>query len=87
MYLPIIWTENIPLFRVYYLKIFVLSKVLNFVLLVPPVAWFTINLQTGHFKTETMRELFYYDQIYYEVYLNFFSNQFFQKLYFVCVLS
>ena len=31
-----------------YLKTFVLSKVLNVVLLVPPFLWFTMDLQTGH---------------------------------------
>ena len=36
--------------RAQYLKIFVLSKVLNFVLLVPPVVWFIMDLQTGHLE-------------------------------------
>ena len=35
--------------RAQYLKIFVLTKVPNFVLLVPPVVRFTMDLQTGHF--------------------------------------
>ena len=43
-----------------YLKIFVLGKVPNFVLLVPPVVWFTMVLQTGHLEDSSMRELFYY---------------------------
>ena len=32
------------------LKIFVLKNVLKFVLLVPPVVWFTMDLQTGHLE-------------------------------------
>ena len=36
--------------RAQYLKIFVLSKVLNFVLLVPPVVWFTMDMQTSHLE-------------------------------------
>ena len=36
--------------RAQYLKIFVLNKVLNFVLLFPPVVWFTMDLQTGHLE-------------------------------------
>ena len=60
MHLPIIWIERIPLLQVYfnhvianraqYLNVFVLSKVLNFVLLVPPAFWFTMNLKTGHLE-------------------------------------
>ena len=33
-----------------YLNIFVLSKVLNFVLLVPPLVWPAMDLQTGDFE-------------------------------------
>ena len=36
--------------RAQYLKIFVLKKVLNFVLLVPLVVQFTMDLQTGHLE-------------------------------------
>ena len=36
--------------RAQYLKIFALSKVFNFILLVPPVVWFTIYLQTVHLE-------------------------------------
>ena len=35
--------------RAQYLKLFVLTKVPNFVLLVPPVVRFTMDLQTGNF--------------------------------------
>ena len=36
--------------RVQYLKIFVIGKVCNFFLFVPPVIWVTKHLQTGYLK-------------------------------------
>ena len=69
MHLPIIRIERIPLLQVYfsylqnkaqYLKIFVLNKVLNFVLLVPHWSYLLWTCKLVIWKTDTMRELFYY---------------------------
>ena len=60
MHLPIIWIERIPLLNLYFshfiakqgshLKTFVLSKLPNFVLLLLPVLWFTMDLETGQLE-------------------------------------
>ena len=64
-----------------YLKIFVLSKVLNFILLVPQ--WSDL-LWTC--KLVTRRQIpcpnYFIIIMYYEVFLYFFPNQFFQKIVF-----
>ena len=85
--------ERIPLLQVYFshfigkqgtiFKVFVLSKVLNFVLVVPPVIWFTMDLQTSHLEDRYhCVDYFIIIIIYFEVFLYFFPNQFFQKIVF-----
>ena len=66
--------------KTHYLKIFVFSKLVNLVLLVPPVVWFTIDLQIGHLKDIPCANYFFI--IYYEGFLYFFRINFSKKLYF-----
>ena len=69
--------------RAQYLKIFVLSKVLNFILLVPLLVWFTMDLQTGHLEDRYHYFFWYFIIIiYYEVFVFFFPNQFFPNIFF-----
>ena len=68
MHLPIIWIERILLLRVYFshfiakqgtiFKDICLGKVLNFVLCVPPVVWFTVYLKTGHLEYKDHARIF-----------------------------
>ena len=60
MHLPIIWIGGILLLQVYFSHFIAkqgtifrdtcLSEVLNFVLLVPSVVWFTMDPLTGHLE-------------------------------------
>ena len=45
--------------RVQYLKILILSNVLNFVLLVTPMVWFIMDLQTGHLEDGDHTRVFF----------------------------
>ena len=90
MHLPIIWIERTPLLQVYFnhfivkqgtifQDIFVLSKVLNFVLPVPPVVSFNgpANLS---FSREIPCANYVLVLIYYEGFSYFFPYQSFQKI-------
>ena len=58
---------------VQYLKIYFIGKVLNFVLFVPQVAWFTMDLRTDHLEDRDHARIFFIIIIYYEVFMHFFE--------------
>ena len=70
-----------------YLKIFVLSKVLNFVMFLPPVVLFTIDLQTGHLEEREHARIILLLLSTMKFFVSF-PNQFFWKNYiFFCVMT
>ena len=73
--------------RTQYLKIFVLSKVLNFVLLAPSLVWFTMDLQTGHLEDRYHVQIILLWLFTVKFFCIFFPNKFFQKFVFYCVLA
>ena len=94
--MPIIWIERIPLWCILatllkntaqYLKTFVLSKVLSFVQLIPPMVWFTMDLQTGHLEDRYHARIILLLLFFMKFFCIFFPNQFFQKTVFFCVLA
>ena len=71
--------------RAQYLKIFVLKKVLNFFLFVTPMANFVLTYYAPanwSFRRQILRTNYFIIIIYYEVFLYFLLNQFFQKIVF-----
>ena len=84
--------ERIPLLQVYFshfiakrgtiLKEFVLSKVINFLLLVPPVVCFTMDLQTSYLEERYHARIILLLLFTMRVFCIFFPNQFFQKIVF-----
>lgn len=59
--------------RVQCFKIFVISKVLNFVLFVPPLVWFSMDFQTSHSEVRDYARIFLLSLILWTFYV-FFSN-------------
>ena len=74
--------------RAQYLKIFVLGKVLNFVLFVPLVVWFAMDLQTGYLEDRYHAWIISLLLFAMKCFcFCFFANQFFQKIVFFCILA
>ena len=93
MHFPIIWIERIPLLQVYFSHVIVKQgaifedicfKVLNFVLLVPPLVWFTMDLQTGHLEGRYHAQILLL--LFTMEFFIFFSESIFPKNYWFCVL-
>ena len=63
-------------------KIFVLSKVLNFVLLVHPLVWFTMDLQTGHLEDRYHAQIILLLLFTMRFFCIFFRDNFPPKMYF-----
>ena len=80
LYCKCILTTSLQI-RAQYLKIFVLSKVLSFALLVLLLVWFTMDLQTGQLEDryQISRANYFIIVIYYKVFLYFFSESIFPK--------
>ena len=97
MHLPIIWIEIIPLLQVYFsyfiekqgtiFKIFVLGKVPNVVLLVPPVVWFTMDLKTAHLEDRYHARIIVLLLLYTMKFYVLFSESIFLKNCIFCVLA
>ena len=73
--------------RAQYLKIFVLGKVPNVVLLVPPVVWFTMDLKTAHLEDRYHARIIVLLLLYTMKFYVLFSESIFLKNCIFCVLA